>query len=121
MSNPIVNAAVTVSGILASLGGSKLLTQGWEAAFGEAPPTPKAQSKSAKETKKKRKQAKKDGLSKLEISQITDPQKDMPAWKTVLWLVLSAIFVTGSRELAKRGVKRGGDLLTERRPRENRG
>lgn len=121
MSNPIVNAAVTVSGILASVGGTKLLTQGWQAAFGEEPPTPKAQSKSAKETKKKRKQAKKDGLSKAEIAQIRDPQKDVATWKTVLWLVLSAVFITGAKELAKRGVKSGGDRLTERRPRHNRG
>lgn len=121
MANPLVKIAVTVAGIAAAQIGRRVATVGWGAVFGEDPPSEQLTKDSAKETKKRRKQAKKDGLSKAEIAEIRDPAEDVVWWKMALWTVVSGILLQGLRAAAQDGAKRGTDRLTRRRPRPNRG
>ncbi|GAB2539383.1 DUF4235 domain-containing protein [Brachybacterium huguangmaarense] len=119
--NPLVKLAVAGAGIASAFVANQLLEKGWSAMFGEDAPTEKAAKTSAKDVKTERKQAKKDGLSKDEIAEITDPMDDMPVWKILLWTVLSGIAIQSLRLLAERGAERGASALFTRRPRSNRG
>lgn len=121
MANPLVKLAVTGSGIAAAMIGRSLASAGWGAVFGEDPPSEQYTKDSAKETKKRRKQAKKDGLSKAEIAEIRDPAEDVPWWKAILWTIVSGVLLQGLRAAAQNGAKKGADRLTRRRPRPNRG
>lgn len=121
MSNPLVKIAAGAAAVAAGTLGRKLMISGWEAAFGEEAPTDQVVKDSAKDTAVRRKQAKKDGLGKEEISAIRDPQDEVPVWKIVLWTVLSGAVLQGLRLGARRMAARGAERLTERRPRPNRG
>jgi len=121
VANPLVKIAVTGAGIAAGVIGNKLITRGWDAAFGEDAPTAKALKASAKATKAARKEAKKAGLSKAEILDIRDPQQDQPVWKGLLWILISGVAIKALQELAKKGARSGAERLTSRRPRANRG
>ncbi|GAA4530428.1 DUF4235 domain-containing protein [Brachybacterium paraconglomeratum] len=121
MANPIVSIAVPVAGIVAAAVGNKAAAAGWGALFGEDAPTVKAQKSAQKDVAKRRKQAKKDGLSKSEIAAIKDPEDDQPLWKILLWATISGVILQGLRVAAKRGAKSGAERLTSRRPRPNRG
>lgn len=121
MSNPLVKVAASLAAVAAGMIGRKLLISGWEAAFGEDAPTDQVVKESAKDTKERRKQAKKDGLSKAEVKEIRDPQDDIAVWKIVLWTVLSGAVLQGLRLAAERAAAQGAERLTERRPRPNRG
>ncbi|MFC7374019.1 MULTISPECIES: DUF4235 domain-containing protein [unclassified Brachybacterium] len=121
MANPLVKIAVPVAGIVAAAVGNKAAAAGWGAVFGEDAPTVKAAKNSQKETQKRRKQAKKEGRPKAEISQIKDPMEDQPVWKVMLWALVSGVILQGLRIAAKRGAKTGAERLTARRPRANRG
>lgn len=121
MPNPIVTVAATVAGIAAGTVGNKILTSGWRAFFGEDAPTNQVTKTSAKDTKARRKQAKKDGLSKEEIAAIRDPQEELAPWKIALWTILSGVVIQGIRLAARQGASRGVEALTSRRPRGNRG
>ncbi|GAA1490287.1 DUF4235 domain-containing protein [Brachybacterium sacelli] len=121
MANPLVKIAVPVAGIIASTVGNKAANAGWGAVFGEDAPTLKAAKASQKETQKRRKQAKKEGLPASEIESIKDPVDDQPIWKMLLWATVSGVLLQGLRMAAKRGAKAGTERLTARRPRANRG
>lgn len=121
MANPLVSIAVPVAGILAAQIGNRAAAAGWGAVFGEDAPTIKAEKAAKKDVAKRRKQAKKDGLSKSEIAAIHDPTDDQPVWKMMLWATVSGVLLQGLRMLAKRGAKTGAERLTTRRPRANRG
>lgn len=121
MANPLVSIAVPVAGIIAAVVGNKAAAAGWGAVFGEDAPTLKAQKASKKEITRRRKQAKKDGLSAAEIAEIKDPVDDQPVWKMMLWATVSGVILQGLRVAAKRGAKTGAERLTTRRPRPNRG
>ena len=118
MANPIVSIAVPVAGIVAAVVGNKAAAAGWGAVFGEEAPTTKTQKAAKKDVARRRKQAKKDGLSKAEIAAIKD---DQPLWKILLWATVSGVILQGLRVAAKRGAKSGAERLTSRRPRPNRG
>lgn len=121
MANPLVSIAVPVAGIIAAKIGTKAASAGWGAVFGEEAPTLKAEKAAKKDVARRRKQAKKDGLSKAEIAAIHDPADDQPVWKLMLWASISGVLLQGLRMLAKRGAKAGAERLTMRRPRANRG
>lgn len=121
MANPLVKLAVTGSGLAAAMIGRRLADAGWGAVFGEEPPDDKFARSSEKDTKKRVKQARKDGLSKAEIAEIRNPADDVPWWKGVLWAVVSGILLQGLRTAAQSGAKQGTERLTRRRPRPNRG
>lgn len=121
MPNPLVSLAATAAGIGAGVFGKKLIESGWGAVFGEDAPTNQVTKTSAKDTKARRKQAKKDGLSKEEIAEIRDPQEDLPVWKLMLWTTLSGAVLQGLRLAARRAAAQGTERLTQRRPRPNRG
>lgn len=121
MANPLVSIAVPVAGIVAAQIGNRAAAAGWGAVFGEDAPTVKAQKAAQKDAAQRRKQAKKDGLSKAEIDQIKDPEDDEPIWKMLLWATVSGVILQGLRMGAKRGAKKGTERLTMRRPRPNRG
>lgn len=121
MANPLVSIVVPVAGVVAAVIGNKAAAAGWGAVFGEDAPTVKAQKASKKDTAKRRKQAKKDGLSKAEIAEIRDPAQDQPVWKMMLWATISGVILQGLRVAAKRGAKAGTERLSARRPRPNRG
>ena len=76
---------------------------------------------SAKAVKAEKKSAKKDGATKQEIAEISDPMDDFPVWKVALWTVLSGVAIQGLRLLAERGAQKGAAKLVARRPRPNRG
>ncbi len=120
-SNPLVRLAVTGAGLAAAFVANQALQRGWSALFGEDAPTDKVSKQSAKDVKAERKQAKKDGASRAEIAQITDPMDEIPVWKMVLWAVLSGVAIQGLRMLTERGAERGAQHLVERRPDPNRG
>src|SRR5699024_10438666 len=84
-------------------------------------PTVKSQKAAKKDAAKRRKQAKKDGLSKAEIAAIRDPEDDQPIWKMMLWATVSGVILQGLRVAAKRGAQTGTERLVTRRPRPNRG
>lgn len=119
--NPIVKVAVAVAGTLAAMAANQLLEKGWGAVFGERPPSEKMSKQSAKAVKAEKKSAKKDGATKQEIAEISDPMDDFPVWKVALWTVLSGVAIQGLRLLAERGAQRGAAKLVTRRPRPNRG
>lgn len=121
MANPIVSIVVPVAGIVAGLIGNKAAAVGWGAVFGEDAPTVKSQKAAKKDVAQRRKQAKKDGLSKAEIAAIRDPEDDQPIWKLLLWATVSGVLLQGLRVAAKRGAQKGAERLTTRRPRSNRG
>ena len=121
MANPLVSIAVPVAGIVAGIVGNKAAAAGWGAVFGEDAPTVKSQKAAKKDAAKRRKQAKKDGLSKAEIAAIRDPEDDQPIWKMMLWATVSGVILQGLRVAAKRGAQTGTERLTTRRPRPNRG
>lgn len=121
MGNLLVKIAVTVSGVAAAMVGRQLITAAWGAVFGEDAPTPKNTKASAKETAKRRKQAKKEGLDKQQIEEIRDPSEQEPVWKVLLWTLLSGVVLQGMRMLAQRGAQAGTEKITGRRPRPNRG
>lgn len=120
-SNPIVGLAVTAAGIAAAFIGNQVLEKGWSAVFGEQAPTEKTTKQSAKDAKAERKQAKKDGASKQEIAEISDPADDLAPWKVLLWAALSGVVIQALKLLAQRGAQKGITRLTERRPDANRG
>ncbi|MDN5899885.1 MAG: DUF4235 domain-containing protein [Brachybacterium sp.] len=116
-----MSIAVPVAGIVAAKVGTKAAAAGWGAVFGEDAPTVKAEKAAQKDVVKRRKQAKKEGLSKAEIATIKDPVDDQPIWKMMLWATVSGVLLQGLRMGAKRGAKAGAERLTTRRPRPNRG
>lgn len=121
MANPLVSIAVPVAGIVAATVGNKIAAAGWGAVFGEDAPTVKAQQAAKKDAAQRRKQAKKEGLSKSEIDAIKDPEDEQPIWKMLLWATISGVVLQGLRVAAKRGAKVGTERLVGRRPRPNRG
>ena len=121
MANPLVSIAVPVAGLVAAAVGNKAAAAGWGDVFGEDAPTDKTQKALQKDAAQRRKQAKKDGLSKDEIAQIKDPSEQMPVWKMMLWATISGVVLQGLRVAAKRGTQVGVERLTTRRPRANRG
>lgn len=121
MTNPLVKIAMTGAGIAAGVIGNKLLVTGWGAAFGEDAPTAKNAKLSAKDTKARKKQAKKDGASKQEIAEIRDPHQEQDAWKIALWTILAGVVLQSLRRSAQRGVEVAAEKVTERRPKPNRG
>lgn len=121
MANPLVSIAVPVAGLVAAAVGNKAAAAGWGAVFGEDAPTDKTQKALQKDAAQRRKQAKKDGLSKDEIAQIKDPSEQMPVWKMMLWATISGVVLQGLRVAAKRGTQVGVERLTTRRPRANVG
>lgn len=121
MANPLVKIAVTASGFAAARLGRRIADAGWGAVFGEEPPDDQFTRNSEKETKKRVKQAKKDGLSKAEIEEIRNPADDVPWWKGMLWAAVSGVLLQGLRTAAQSGAKKGTDRITRRRPRPNRG
>ena len=121
MANPLVKIVVPVAGIVAAQIGLRAARSGWGAVFGEDAPTLKANRSSAKDTAKRRKQAKKDGLSKAEIAEIRDPMEDQPVWKVMLWTLISGVLLQGLKQLAQRYAKKGTEKVVSRRPRPNRG
>lgn len=121
MANPIVKIVVPLAGVAASILGQKAITAGWGAVFGEDAPTAKVAKASKKDTAKRRKQAKKDGLSKAELAEIRDPMDDRPVWKIMLWTVLSGVALQGLRTAAQRYAAKGTERVIARRPRPNRG
>ncbi len=121
MANPLVSIAVPIAGIIAAQLGTKVAAAGWGAVFGEDAPTAKARKASKKDVARRRKQGKKDGLSRSEVRALRDPQEDQPLWKILLWATVSGVLLQGLREGARRGTKSGVERLTTRRPRPNRG
>ena len=121
VANPIVSIVVPVAGIVAGLIGNKAAAVGWRAVFGEDAPIVKSQKAAKKDVAQRRKQAKKDGLSKAEIDAIKDPSDDQPIWKLRRWATVSGVLLQGLRVAAKRGAQKGAERLTTRRPRTNRG
>jgi len=121
VANPLVSIVVPIAGIVAAAVGNKAAAAGWGAVFGEDAPTMKSQKAAKKDVAKRRKQAKKDGLSASEIAAIKDPSDDQPVWKMMLWALVSGVILQGLRVAAKRGAQKGTERLTTRRPRPNRG
>ncbi|WP_010533899.1 DUF4235 domain-containing protein [Brachybacterium squillarum] len=121
MANPIVNIVVPLAGVAASVIGKKAAAAGWGAVFGEDAPTAKNTKASQKETAKRRKQARKDGASKAEAKEISDPMDETPVWKIALWTLISGVLLQSLRQLAQRGAKKGTEKMISRRPRSNRG
>ncbi|GAA1334669.1 MULTISPECIES: DUF4235 domain-containing protein [Brachybacterium] len=121
MANPLVKIVVPIAGILAAQVGSRAARSGWGAVFGEDAPTVKANRASKKDTAARRKQAKKDGLSKAEIDEIRDPMDEQPVWKVMLWTLISGVMLQGFKQLAQQYAKKGTERVVSRRPRANRG
>ena len=121
MGNVLVKISMTIAGLAAAVVGNKLIISLWGAIFGEDAPTAKHAKSTAKETKQRRKQAKKEGQGPQEIAEIRDPSEDQPVWKALLWTLLSGVFLQGMRMLAQRGARAGTEKVTGRRPRPNRG
>lgn len=121
MGNVLVKISMTIAGIAAAVVGNKLIIGLWGAVFGEDAPTTKHAKATAKETKQRRKEAKKEGQASQEIAEIRDPMDDQPIWKALLWTLLSGVFLQGMRLLAQRGARTGTEKVTGRRPRPNRG
>jgi hypothetical protein len=121
VANPLVSIAVPIAGIIASQLGTRAAAAGWGAVFGEDAPTAKARRASHKDLARRRKQGKREGLSRAELRDLKDPQEDQPLWKVLLWASVSGVVLQGLREAARRGTKSGVERLTTRRPRPNRG
>lgn len=121
MANPLVKIVVPLAAVVAGQVGNKVATSGWGAVFGEDAPTVKAAKASQKETRQRRKEAKKEGRSKAEVESIRDPVDELPIWKTLLWALVSGVLLQGLKMIARRGAAAGAERVTARRPRANRG
>ncbi|PMC75487.1 hypothetical protein CJ197_06980 [Brachybacterium sp. UMB0905] len=121
MANPIVTIAVPIAGFIAARLGSQAASAGWGAVFGEEAPTPKKQKAAEKAAAQRRKELKKEGASKAEISAVRNPEDETPVWKIVLWTTISGLVLQGLRVAAQRGTKAGLERAMSRRPRSNRG
>lgn len=119
--NPLVKIAMTGAGIGAGIVGKKILTGVWESVFKEDIPDQKRIKKANKDLKKRQKAAKKEGAAKEEIASMKGDFDDVPAWRLVLWTVLSGTIIMAFKQLAREATRRGADKLVSRRPSPNRG